>query len=126
MSFDYEKRCAAHLLDAIENGSLPADQTLPLLTDADPALVYMIFAWLRVRYHPGHSASEGVLGRIVAVCTASPKVAQMARSGDKDPIVAWFEETYEYRVPRQENESANTACHAERDLPIPRVTLKRT
>jgi hypothetical protein len=97
MSFDHEKRCAARLLDAIENGRLSADQTLPLLKEADPALVYMIFAWLRVRYHPGHSASEGVLGRIVELCTQSSKVAQMARSGGKDPIVVWFEETYEYR-----------------------------
>ena len=97
MSFDHEKRSAARLLDAIENGRLPADQTLSLLTGADPALVYMIFAWLRVRYHPGHSASDGVLGRIVHLCTASQKVAQMARSGGKDPVVVWFEETYEYR-----------------------------
>ena len=97
MSFDYEKRCATRLLDAIENGSLPADQTLPLLTDADPALVYLIFAWLRVRYHPGHSASEGVLGRIVHLCTESPTVAHMAKKGEKDAIVMWFEETHEYR-----------------------------
>ena len=103
MSFDYEKRCAARLLDALENGSLSTDQAVPLLTDADPALVYMIFAWLRVWYHPGHSASDGVLGRIVEVCTASPKIAQMARSGEKDAIVVWFEETYEYRdLDRQE------------------------
>jgi hypothetical protein len=103
MSFDYEKRCAARLLDGIENGSLSAEETVPLLIQADPALVYMIFAWLRVRYHPGHSASEGVLGRIVEVCTANSKVAQMARSGEKDAIVEWFEETYEYRdLDRQE------------------------
>ena len=68
-----------------------------MLTGADPALVYMIFAWLRVRYHPGHSASDGVLGRIVHLCTESPKVAQMAGLGEKDPIVVWFEETYECR-----------------------------
>jgi len=97
MQFDYEKRCATRLFDAIENGSLPADQTLPLLTDADPALVYLIFAWLRVRYHAGHSASDGVLGRIVHFCQESPKVAKMARSGEQDPIVLWFEETHEYR-----------------------------
>ena len=97
MSFDYEKRCAARILDAIENGSLPPDQTLPLLVDADPALIYMIFAWLRVRYHAGHSASDGVLGRIVHLCHESPKVASMARTGEKDPIVVWFEETHEYR-----------------------------
>ena len=44
MSFDYEKRTAARLLDAIENGTLSIDQTVPLLRDADPALVYFIFA----------------------------------------------------------------------------------
>ena len=97
MSFDYEKRTAARLLDAIENGTLSNDQTVPLLRDADPALVYFIFAWLRVRYHAGHSAAEGVLGRIVGVCSASSTIAQKARTGEKDPIVAWFEETYEYR-----------------------------
>ena len=97
MSFEYEKRSAARLLAAIEDGVMSADDTLPLLTGADPALVYLIFAWLRARYHPGHSASEGVLGRIVHLCTENPKVAQKARLGEKDPIVVWFEETYEYR-----------------------------
>lgn len=97
MPFDYEKRCALRLLDAIENGRLSPDQTLPLVVDSDPALVYFIFAWLRVRYHPGHSASEGVLGRIVHLCSENPKVAQMARAGETDPIVVWFEEAHEYR-----------------------------
>ena len=36
MSFDNEKRCAARLLDAIENGSPP------LLLEADPAQVYLM------------------------------------------------------------------------------------
>ena len=97
MSFDHEKRSAARLLDAIENGSLPPERTLPLLIDADPALVYMIFAWLRVHYHAGHSASDGVLGRIVHLCSESPKVARMARTGEQDPIVTWFEDAHEYR-----------------------------
>ena len=97
MSVDYEKRCATRLLDALENGSLSTDQTVPLLKESDPALVYLLFAWLRTRYHPGHSASEGVLGRIVEACTESPQVAQMAKKGEKDPIVTWFEETHEYR-----------------------------
>jgi hypothetical protein len=38
-----------------------------------------------------------VLGRIVHLCTESPTVAQMARKGEKDAIVMWFEETHEYR-----------------------------
>jgi hypothetical protein len=97
MAFDHEKRVASRLLGAIENGSLPPDQTLPLLRDADPVLVYLIFTWLRNRYHAGHSASDGVLGRIVHLCSESAAVAKMARTGGDDPIVTWFEDTYEYR-----------------------------
>jgi len=97
MAFDHEKRTAARLLDALENATLSIEDTRPLLEEADPALVYLFFGWLRARYHAGHSASEGVLGRIVDSCTASRKVAAMARDGGRDPIVEWFEETYDYR-----------------------------
>jgi len=97
MAFEYEKRNAARMLDALENASLSIPDTVSLLRDADPALVYLIFTWLRTRYHAGHSASEGVLGRIVGVCRANSTVAQNVRKGEKDSIVEWFEETYEYR-----------------------------
>jgi hypothetical protein len=97
MAFENEKRDAARLLDAIENGSLSLQDTRPLLEDADPALVHLVFSWLRVHYHAGHSASDGVLGRIVGLCSASDKVARKARTGGRDPIVQWFEDTYDYR-----------------------------
>lgn len=97
MAFDSEKRVAARLLAAVENGSLPIADTRPLYEEADPALVYFLFAWLRARYHSGHSASDGVLGRIVGLCSASSVIARKVRTGESDAIVSWFEETYEYR-----------------------------
>lgn len=97
MSFESEKRHATHILDAIENARLPLDDIRPLLEEADPALVYFIFSWLRVRYPGAHSASDGVLGRIVGLCSASPRIARMAKEGEKDAICQWFEESYEYR-----------------------------
>jgi len=97
MAFEYEKRQAARLLDSVENGSLSTEDARPLFEEADPALVYLLFAWLRVRYHGGHEASEGVLGRIVALCKVSSIVARKVRSGEDDPIVSWFEESYGYR-----------------------------
>jgi hypothetical protein len=97
MAFDHETRIAKRLLDVVENGILSTADIRPLYEAADPALVYLIFAWLRVRYHAGHSASEGVLGRIVALCSASTKVTRMAREGEHDSIVTWFEETHDYR-----------------------------
>ena len=97
MSFAHEKRTAARLLAVVENGSLPIADIRPLYEEADPALIYLLFAWLRVRYHAGHSASEGVLGRIVKLCQASAIVARKTRSGEGDPIVSWFEETHDYK-----------------------------
>jgi hypothetical protein len=97
MAFEIEKRAATRLLDALENATLEPADARPLLEDADPALLYLVFGWLRARYGGGHSASEGVLGRIAAQCVASPKVARNARAGEGDPIVAWFEETHDYR-----------------------------
>jgi len=97
MAFDSEKRVAARLLAVVENGTLPIADIRPLYEEADPALVYLIFAWLRARYHSGRSDSDGVLGRIVELCSSSSVVAKKARSGERDPIVSWFEETYEYR-----------------------------
>ncbi|MFK7931054.1 MAG: hypothetical protein AB8H79_22905 [Myxococcota bacterium] len=97
MSFLFEKRAAARLLDALENGTLSTQDTAPLAEEADPALLYLIFAFLRANYHSGHSASDGVLGRIVDLCGASPVAAKNARKGEKDAIVEWFAETYDYR-----------------------------
>ncbi|MFT7521521.1 MAG: hypothetical protein ACI9MC_003672 [Kiritimatiellia bacterium] len=96
MSFMLEKREAMRMLEAIENASLPNEDIRPLLEDADPALVYFIFAWLRGRYGGGHPAGEGVLGRVVELCGYSG-VARQARVGERDAIVAWFAENYEYR-----------------------------
>lgn len=97
MPFEHEKRQANHLLDAIENATLSHDDTLPLVRDADPAWVYMCFAWLRAWYPPSHPAADGVLGRIVDLCSASGAVARSVREGQSDPITAWFEEAYDYR-----------------------------
>ena len=102
MSFVHEKRNAARLLDAFENGSLPLDEMVRLTAEADPALVYLLFAWLRGRYRSDHPAADGVLGRIVAACTKSPQVARMVRSGERDPISEWFEETYDVRALHRE------------------------
>lgn len=97
MAFEHEKRVARRMLDAVENAALSTADARSLYEEADPALVYLLFAWLRNRYGGGHSAAEGVLGRIVQLLQASPTVAAHARAGEQDAISQWFEETYEYR-----------------------------
>ena len=95
MEFESEKREALHLLQGIENGTLAAPKAGMLLDEADPALVYLIFTWLRSRYGADHPAAEGVIGRLVEY-TTGPIKAKMIE-GKADPIVSWFEEAHSYR-----------------------------
>jgi hypothetical protein len=66
-----------------------------LVEDADPALIYLIFTWLRKRY-ADHPNSDAVIGRLVEVSNR-PKVAKLMKEGQADVVVQWFEETYSYR-----------------------------
>lgn len=97
MSFEHEKRQALRMLEGIENGTMTASESHGLLRDADPTLVYFIFTWLRAYYHAGHPAAEGVLGRVVEICSRYPDVTRAIKVGEDDSIVAWFEDEYDYR-----------------------------
>lgn len=66
-----------------------------LVEDADPALVYLIFTWLRKRY-ADHPNSDSVIGRLVAVSNRG-SVPSMMKEGQADPVSRWFEESYSYR-----------------------------
>jgi len=97
VAFEQEIREALYLLQGIENGTLATTDAVRLVEQADPALVYLLFTWLRSRYGGGHPAAEGVLGRVVEITAKSSKVKGMLREGQADPIASWFEEVHEYR-----------------------------
>lgn len=96
MAFAQEQREALHLLQGIENGTLSASQASHLIEDADPALVYFVFTWLRNRY-ANHPAAEGVIGRLVELTNGYSTVKSKMREGKSDSIVSWFEEEYSYK-----------------------------
>lgn len=96
MSFQQEQREALHLLQGIENGTLSASDASHLVDESDPALVYLIFTWLRSRYGGDHPAAEGVIGRLVDVTGRGSARSKMSE-GKRDPIVAWFEEEHSYK-----------------------------
>ncbi len=75
---------------------MSADESYSELREADPTLVHFIFKWLRKRYRD-HPAAEGVLGRLSAVCNEHRDITRHAKAGQDDPVVGWFESTYEYR-----------------------------
>jgi len=97
MAFEYEKQQAMRILEAVEGGLMSPSEAHNLIRDADPTLIYFIFAWLRENYHRGHPAAAGVLGRFAEICTSYPAVTRMIKIGGADSIVAWFEDAYSYR-----------------------------
>ena len=74
---------------------MSASDSFALVDDADPALVYLIFTWIRKRY-ADHPNSDAVIGRMVAV-SDRPSVAHKMKEGQADPVVEWFEDGYSYR-----------------------------
>jgi hypothetical protein len=97
MAFEHEQRAALRILHALEGGTMSTSATYGLVDDADPTLVYLIFTWIRAHYPSSHPAADAVLGRLAELCSAHPGVTTKVREGQADPIVEWFEDTYNYR-----------------------------
>lgn len=74
---------------------MSASDSLALVEAADPALIYLIFTWLRKRYAE-HTNADAVLGRLLAISNQGT-VSKMMKEGQADPVVQWFEESYSYR-----------------------------
>ena len=95
MAFEHEQRAALRILEGIEEGTASATDSLNMVEEADPALVYLIFTWLRKRY-ADHPNADAVIGRLVAVSNKG-NVPKMMKEGAEDPVVEWFEDSYKYK-----------------------------
>lgn len=95
MAYEQQQRAALRILEGIEEGTLSASDTQALVEDADPALVYLIFTWLRKRYID-HPNADAVIGRLLAISDRGRIPAQV-KEGHDDPVVEWFEDGYAYR-----------------------------
>ena len=96
MAFESEQQAAKRLLSGVEDGRVNTSELASLVDDADPALVYLIFTWLRERYR-NDPAADGVIGRLVTLSNAYAAVPRKVKEGESDPIARWFEDTYSYR-----------------------------
>lgn len=96
MSLEQHQREALRILEGIEEGSMSATDSVALVEDADPALIYLIFTWLRKRY-ADHDNSDAVIGRLVTISSRG-SVAKKMKEGQADPVAQWFEENYSYRT----------------------------
>jgi hypothetical protein len=96
MAFEQQQRAALRILEGVEEGTMSATDSLALVEAADPALVYLIFTWLRKRY-ADHPNADAVIGRVVAI-SGRGAVAKMMKEGQSDPVVEWFEDAYSYKT----------------------------
>jgi hypothetical protein len=90
-------RNAVWVLESIENGSAEAREIFSKLEALDPVLVYFIFRFLREKYGSGNPAGEGVMKRVLEITENHPNLVAMSRTGEKDPIREWFDDTYTVR-----------------------------
>jgi hypothetical protein len=95
MALEQEQRAALRILEGIEEGTMSAADSFSLVDDADPALVYLIFTWLRKRY-ADHPNADAVIGRLLAISNQGSVPAKM-KEGQADVVVQWFEDSYSYR-----------------------------
>jgi hypothetical protein len=95
MAFEQEQRAALRILEGIEEGTMSASESHGIVEDADPALIYLIFTWLRKRY-ADHPNSDAVIGRLVEVSNRGAVPEQM-KKGHEDPVVRWFEDGHSYK-----------------------------
>ncbi len=95
--FSEEKQHAFGILLGIAQASATADETFALLKDAEPVLVYFLFRWLKKYYHKDHDDYEFVKANLSDVRNSHRQLTRMAKDGEEDPLVEWFEGNYKYR-----------------------------
>jgi hypothetical protein len=95
MALEQEQRAALRILEGIEEGAMSATELFSLVDDADPALLYLIFTWMR-KHYADHVNADAVIGRLVELSSRGSIAAKM-KEGQADAVVQWFEESYSYR-----------------------------
>ena len=102
MALEQEQKAALRILEGIEEGTMSAADSFALIDEADPALIYLVFTWLRKRY-ADHTNADAVIGRLLAISDRYTAVTKKMNEGKSDPVVAWFEESYSYKeLPKAE------------------------
>ncbi|MDB4953043.1 MAG: hypothetical protein JWO36_612 [Myxococcales bacterium] len=97
MALEQEQRAALRILEGIEEGTMSAADSFALIEDADPALIYLIFTWLRKRY-ADHVNADAVVGRLLEITNRySAVMTKKMKEGQADSVIEWFEDAYKYK-----------------------------
>ncbi len=96
MAYERQTAAALRILQGLEEGTMSTADSFALIEDADPALIYLIFTWIR-RHYADNPNADAVIGRLLAVADKYPSVTAKMKEGQADPLVEWFEDEYQYR-----------------------------
>jgi hypothetical protein len=89
-----ELRSAQWTVDAIENGTATAASIYKTASELDPVSLYFVFRYIRETYTPNNPAATGVMERMVELTRTYDDLVKRAKSGEKDSIREWFDDTY--------------------------------
>ena len=95
--FAEEKAEAYSILTGIAYGTSTPDETFEVLKGQEPVFVYFVFRWLKKYFHKDHDDYEFVKANASDVKNTHRQLTRMAKDGEEDPLVEWFEGTYRYR-----------------------------
>ena len=96
-SFSGEKTEALRLLEGFEEGNLPIADLPAIAMELDPLLVYFVLRFVREKYPAGRPTSEGIVARLIEVTANYPDIVKIAKKGEEDSLVEWFDDAYELR-----------------------------
>lgn len=97
MSNSMEIRECTRLLSGLENGNMTASDAFTVADKRDPVMLYFILRFLREKYPAGRETSAGVLQRVLELTGTYDSVVKKSKTGEKDPMREWFDDTYAMR-----------------------------
>ena len=82
------------LLEGLENGTLHSADGFAIAERLDDFLLFCIFRYLREKYPSNSPDGQGVMARLLEISQNHPTVVQKSKSGEKDILKEWFDETF--------------------------------
>lgn len=84
-------------IQGLEEGHYKTDQVYQFLKDQDPVVVHLALQFIRSKYPSSHPLSEGVTMRILDLSNVYADIVKLSAKGEKDILVSWFHDTYNFR-----------------------------
>ena len=94
MSIDHMIRESHRLLQGLESGSMSGADAFQIADQTDPFILHMVFKYLREKYPAQNPNSQGIMTRLLELSSTYPEIVAKVKSGEKDLLNEWFNETY--------------------------------